>query len=489
MRFHGFSLLIFLLSQSYCQISIPGDHFNPIDKTDSTILNFYGSIKQPQEDGFKIVDPFTKASFNSHYARSYNDGPVWKGKGATLEAHFGFQGKKGKLSYTIYPVIYYSQNDSYPLATGSANLNPLNFQLAHRGGIDWVQRYGNEQFVAFHMGQSEIRYDLGKFVSSLSTQNYSWGPSRFNPILMSTQAGGFPHLRLGIKPFDLKIKNYNAGRAELNLMFGLLRESGYFDNDPDNDKRYFNSLSISYEPSFLKGLKFGFNKVLYKQTQYFEAEDILSPVYILESITREGNFGNDSFDQLASFTFEWVLPESNFRTYLEFALNDFSNVILEPDHTRGYTIGFEKRIPIEQKEVILQYEHTNLSSSSNFLYRATPSFFAHGVNRQGYTQNGQIIGAGIGVGANSDNLSISYLLEGNSYGVLFQRIESNKDFFLERIRDSDRRDQEYTTLFFYETDFEKYVFSLSAGYSYNFNRYFSNNRGNLSFSLGLRKKI
>jgi len=200
--------------------------------------------------------------------------------------------------------------------------------------------------------------------------------------------------------------------------------------------------------------------VLYKQTGFFEAEDVLSPFVILESITREGNFGNDSFDQLTSFTFEWVLPESDFRAYVEYALNDFSNVILEPDHTRAFTIGFEKRFQVKgDRDFVLLYEHTNLSSTSTALYRPTPSFFAHGANRQGYTNDGQVIGAGIGPGGNADNLSLTYVLENRSFGLLVQRIEANKDYFVDRILDGDRRDQEYTLQLFYERRLDNYVLS------------------------------
>ncbi len=485
--------LLLLYSDVISQISAPGDHFNPINKSDSTVLNFYGSIKIPSRNDFAWQDLNTKISYNSGYARSYNDGPVWTGKGATLETHVGFQGRRGKLSYSFYPVIFFAQNSSYDLVQQRGNLDPLNYQLTIGGGIDWVQMYGERAFLAFHPGQTEIRVDLGKFVGSLSTQNYSWGPSRFNPIMMSRQAGGFPHVRLGVKPFDFRVRGFDLGRLEYNMVYGLLQESDHFDTDPDNDLRYFNSFSLSYEPSFLDGFKIGLNKVLYKQTRYFEVGDLISPFYIIDDgIVDEVTLSvNDTFDQLASFTFEWNLKEADFRGFAEYAVNDFSGIIyIEPEHSRAITIGFEKNIATKNgKTVHLLYEHTNLTRSSSFLYRPEPPYYIHGVNRQGYTHNGQILGAGIGPGGNADNLLIEVQSQEKSVGLLFQRIESNKDWFIVNIQDKERHDQEYTTSFFYQKQLENFTLFGSFAISYNFNRYYQNNQENIAFSFGSRWKL
>jgi len=490
-------ILFFILSgfvfSSQSQIAVPGDHFNPINRNDTSVLYFYESFEQQKNNGFQWIDPFTKVSHNSHYARTYNDGPVWKGKGLTWETHAGFQGRIGKLSYTFYPVVFFSQNASYSLVEQRGNLNPLNYQHIIEGGVDWVQRYGDDTFFYFHPGQSEVRLDLGRFIGAVSTQNYSWGPSRFNPIMMSRQAGGFPHLRLGLKPFDFNIGKINIGKLEYNMIYGLLRESDHFDTNTENDRRYFNSFSLSYQPSFLKDFKVGINKVLYKQTRYFAAEDIISPFYIIDDgvVDEVALSVNDTFDQLASFTFEWNFREVGFRAFAEYAVNDFSGIIyIEPEHSRGLTIGFEKVIDLKDgRNVNILYEHTNLTRSSSFLYRPEPPYYIHGVNRQGYTHNGQILGAGIGPGANSDNLLVELIGEKKSMGLLFQRIESNKDWFIENIRDKERHDQEYTTSFFYQKELDRFVLVASAAVSYNFNRYYEGNQENIALSVGARWKL
>ncbi|CAN0263263.1 unnamed protein product, partial [Chrysoparadoxa australica] len=194
---HYYSFLIsILISCSVVgqSVYIPGDVFNRIDKyNDSTALNFYQSIGKSEDDSFNILPVYSKLSINTAYPRGYNDGPIWKGKGSTWELHGGFSLKKGALSFTFFPTIYYSQNSNFNLApNGNQNLRPERYKYG--SGIDFVQRFGFDPFVSFHPGQSEIRLSFSKFSSSISTLNYSTGPVKYHPKFLSRQGGGFPHL-------------------------------------------------------------------------------------------------------------------------------------------------------------------------------------------------------------------------------------------------------------------------------------------------------
>ena len=494
------SVLVFLSLTAVCgQIFIPG--IERIDKmADTTTLALYTSIDNQQQTELELLDPVVKMPFNSRYPRGYNDGPVWKGKGLTLETHVGIQGKKGKLSYTFMPAIFFSENLWY-LSTSDANesSNPFAYQFTNR--IDWVQRFGGKEYVGFHPGQSEIKVDWGKVSTSVSTQNYSLGPSVFNPILMSRQAGGFPHARIELEPQDLKIAKKNIGKVQANFIVGLLQESEYFDDDAENDQRFFNALSLAYSPSFLPELTLGFNKVLYKQTEFFELADLISTIYIVDDgeIAGGPTSGNDFFDQMASISMSWYLKESGFRAYAEFAKNDFTTdnqfrfFAIEPEHARAYTIGFEKKLRTKNDKVIrIAYEHTNLSKGQSFQkWRADPTWYTHNFNLQGYTQNGQLIGAGIGPGGNSDHLEISRISEKLTLGILFQRIEHNKDYFVANIRDLANHDMEYTFNFFAAKDLPKATWFAELAYSYNYNRSFVafDDQQNVYLSLGSRIKL
>ena len=482
-------------------ISVPGVYLYDFNKlNDTTKLAFYSSIREKPGQGFQWLDPFVKSTYNSGYVRSYDDGANWRGRGLNLEGYAGFQGKLGAFSYTFYPQVGFAQNMDTQLLTDliNQNRNPFNYQLDAR--IDWVQRYGSESFTYFHLGQSEISYDFGKVALSASTQNYEAGPSNFNQIILGRNAAGFPHSRISLEPIDLKIRKKDIGKIEANLIHGLLYESEYFDVDTENDNRYLTGLFVAYQPSFLKDLTLGFNRVMYKQTQYFDTGDLFSLFYNNDSdtLTSGRSTGNDAFDGIASFTLEWKLPNSGFRTYLEYARNDFTGSIrtslIEPEGgQRAYTIGFEKAIITPKGYVLyIQYEHTNLSRGPVIVYRSVDSsYYTHGVNRQGYTHNGQIIGAGIGPGGSSDNLGLKLIKNDSRIGLLVQRIEANRDYFHRNIQSAELHDQEYTGTIFFAKTKNNLEFIGEVGYSHNFNKYYVVRRNikNVFGSVGFSFKL
>ncbi len=490
MRFISLAILILFVSVlCEAQISVPGSLFENIDIAhDTTTLSFHKSVQLNYETKqLELLDPNIRASVNNYYPRGLNDGPVWKGKGLTTEIHAGFAGKLKALTFAFYPVIFYSQNLEQNL-TPNINVNalsPFGYQFG-RGRIDWVQRYGASSFVSLHPGQSEIKLQFGKFVTSLSTQNYSVGPSVYNPIILSRQGAGFPHLRIGSNPFDVSIKNVSLGTAEINFIAGFLKESDYFDGNDDNNKSYFNGLFLAYSPSFLKNLTIGFNKTLYKQTKRFSAQDLLSVITVLDTVGP-----NDQFDQLASATLEWKFPEVGFRAYAEFAYNDFGGYFrwIEPEHSRAYTIGFEKESQLQNKDIFtISYEHTNLSRNHTYLWRAEPTFYIHSVNRQGYTNQGQLLGAGIGPGSNSDMLVVKYNHQNSTIGLSGQRIETNKDYLVVNNKNS-LHDQEYSVGGYAKHQFKNANVFFEIIRSKNYYKYYTKTVGNLYLSIGASIRI
>lgn len=481
----------------FSQVFIPGDVHDPIDKLgDSTTLTFYSSVKPSTEDSFDWNDIFFKTSRNGEYARGYNDGPVWKGKGYTFELHSGFMGRKGKFSYSLNPVIFYAINDHFFIPDVQLSFHELGYPYSRK--IDWVQRYGDNSVVKLHPGQTEFRYDVGRFVASVGTQNYSVGPSNYNPIILSRQAGGFPHLRLGLKPTFLTSKK-NIAKIETNLLFGMLKESDYFDDDSDNDNRYFNGLFVAVSPAALPDLTIGFNKVLYKQSRYFQGRDLISTLFIIDTGVVDGDTlsPNDSFDQLASLSIEWKFPENGFRAYAEFAKNDFTSAgaglrptAVEPEHSRGYTIGFEKILKTKKgADLIITYEHTNLSVG-HAPWRPTPSFYAHTVNRQGYTHDGQILGAGIGPGGNSDHLGFRLKKADLSILFLLQRIERDRDYFVRNIRNSNAHDIEYSITGGAQWRYDRFDLFVEGVLSHNYSRnYGSEDLTNIGYAVGGRLRL
>jgi hypothetical protein len=98
-----------------------------------------------------------------------------------------------------------------------------------RACIDLPQRFGPDPLTEFHWGQSLIGLRRWGLVLAYGTANQWWGPARHNPLIMSTNAPGFPHLSLGT---DTGYR-VPGGWLDFTMLWGTLRESKWLDEDPE----------------------------------------------------------------------------------------------------------------------------------------------------------------------------------------------------------------------------------------------------------------
>lgn len=420
--------------------------------------------------------------FNSAYARGYNDGAVWKGKGLTSSLQGGFQGNKGVLSFTFAPIVFYSQNATFDLAEQRGNNNPFNYQFRNTR-IDYVQRYGDQSFTHFDWGQSEIRLIYKSFTLGISTQNITLGPAQQNPLILSNNAAGIPHLDIGTHtPIQTKI-----GRLEGKVYYGILPKSDYFLNGDRWNYRYWSGFSVAYSPSFLPDLTLGFNRAFYQKAADFSPVDLL--VFINNFDDTDGNPAiNDEFDQKGSITMRWLFPEVGFEAYAEYGKNDFGGKFwgTSPEHSRAYTLGFSKYVDIKNDNVLkLTYEHTSLDKPRNSLYRFNNSWYSHGIVSQGYTINGQLIGGGIGSGSVGDFFEAQYFFPKGRWAMSAQRVRFDDDYFFDNILDINRHDHEWTLNSRFSRFVGTYLIGIDLGVSFRQNQYFIANNDKTNISLGL----
>ncbi|MEQ9466213.1 MAG: capsule assembly Wzi family protein [Ekhidna sp.] len=455
--FFGFQINLF------SQVLIPGDLQNDIFKLitlendfedkpiviNPSILTYYDidsmsflgwerlifNTKQVGDRSFRVINPSASMSYNSEYARGLNDGAVWLGRGLNSSMNFGFTGRKGKFHYSFAPVVYYAQNKPYRIDSGPFDKNE--FQYPFNRGIDWVLRYGDNAFVDFWWGQSEVRFIEKNFTVGLSTQNFIWGPSQINPLLMSNNAPGIPHIDIGTAtPFRTK-----SGDWEFKVYWGVMQESDYFDEESDNDLRYLNAWTVGYRPSFMEGLSVGMTRIKYRDMPdggrlgfkdlftSFSTEVLEDP----DPIVPGGQ--NDVYDQMAAFTMRWAFPDKGFEFYIEYALNDFpgnlAGLLELPDRSRAYNLGFIKVKDLKNgAKLLLNYEHTTLANNQTQINNITPTYYAHSVVKQGYTNNGQIMGAADGPGANADLLRVNYYINSHIVGFSYHRTRHNDDYLV-----------------------------------------------------------
>jgi hypothetical protein len=413
--------------------------------------NWSGS---PDKATIRILPITLQSTWNSAYAKSMNNGAVWTGRGITQEVHAGFQMRYGRLDVTFQPVFTYVQNRYFDLPT-----NPI-FELEYEKSvysypfderIDYVIRYGDKPFFTAYSGQTDISLRLNPVRIGVSTQNTIVGPSHNNPILLSANGPGLPHLYIqSVKPFSTFI-----GEMHIKQMWGGMRESAYFDTNPDNNWRYFSGLFIGLQPKYFEGLQVGFNRTFMQNGQDFRfiSGDPIVTLYRFKSSWEREEVGdpNDAFDQIVSVTARWSIPQIGLEPYFEYARNDFGGGIFgaQPDHSRAYSLGFTKLFDLPEQSVLaMTAEITNTGANITSNARPPGSYYIHSVVDQGHTHLGQIIGSGMGPGgAFGYNFFLRRYNEKGMHGLVMQYMRINDDFY-----------------FLYFDDIERHDFEVSFGY-------------------------
>jgi len=199
-------------------------------------------------------------------------------------------------------------------------------------------------------------------------------------------------------------------------------------------------------------------------------------------VTPENPTGDDEHDQMLSLFGRWVLPESGFEVYWEWARNDhsweFRDLLLEPEHSQAYMLGLQKAVRLSGERIVtVRAELTHLEREPTYvLGRASPTYYAHHIVTQGYTQKGQIIGAGIGPGGNAQGLGVDYYAPWGRWQLMLQRDVRDQDAYFEWESANGGDSCCHNVLYHLGANAMKFVgdFDLGAGFivTREFQRYF-----------------
>lgn len=388
-----------------------------------------------QKDHFTLI-PFDLA-FDTYWRATRpgggNDGAIWQGRGFTTAWSAGLFLRYRFLSAAVRPQLIYTQNRSFALSrypTGASYSN-YTYPLAR---LDAPQRFGDHPFWTLDPGPSYIRADIHGWAAGISNENMWWSPALQNSILMSNNAPGFQHFFIETgQPKDIYI-----GKLKAKLIWGKLYESAYFDSVRTNNERYVTGAHIAFTPKPLPGLTLGINRIFYETIppegipagDLFQVFEALTKVHF---VTSGNGGGNDESDQLFSLFGRWVFPKSGFEIYGEWARNDHSwnwrDFFSEPGHSRAYTFGLQKTFSLPGRNLLaVNAELTQLEVSKTDRIRPVGSYYVHSRATQGYTNEGQLVGASIGPGANSQYLGGRWFFGRGRLKVWTQRIVYNNDF-------------------------------------------------------------
>ncbi|CAN5675496.1 hypothetical protein BH23GEM9_BH23GEM9_19010 [soil metagenome] len=364
--------------------------------------------------------------YNSEYPLNVNNGTVWAGAGLSGTLEGGADLRFGPVHASVYPIVTYQQNEEFPQREVSLSGRSPHIYAGHPGRIDWPQRHGDEAFWTIHPGQSSVWLEAVGAALGVSTENLWIGSAQRTPLMMSNTAPGFPHVFLGTaRPVHTPI-----GAFEAHTFWGQLRESDYFDNDPDNDRNLLVGTSLVWEPVFMRGLFLGAHRsyvVPFDQPDWSFLNYILEPFYDLR-----GNPPDDN--KLLSVFGRWVLPASRFEVYAEWGREDgwgeWVDLLREADHSQAFVLGLQKLTGTQERTFRWWAELAHLQHAAAVRGgRGTVTLYVHNEILQGYTNRGQLLGAWIGPGANSQIIGVDHIQSARSTGLAIERVRFDADAY------------------------------------------------------------
>ncbi len=387
------------------------------------------------------------AGFNSARPWGVNDGPRWQGRGANLFAQGGVALRWGRVSAALRPAAVWAANAEFPLSPLPVppGLSPWTYPTTSFTSIDWPQRFGPDPVQRVDLGESFVRAAIGPVAVGLSHETQWWGPGRRNAIAMTNTAPGFGHVYLAAaRPIRLPWIDV-AGRWS----WGRLTESRWFDAVDSNDLRLHTGAMVVLRPRAAPGVEFGASRVFVLDWRAGgpSARDlgaVFLPLEKRDLVTPGNPTGDDASDQMATLFARWVLPASGLELYGEWGRGDHGrdlrDVLVEPEHASAWLLGFQKTFVTGRDSVAraapeavrwrLGAELTLLGVGRPSFLRAPPSaFYVHHIVRQGYTQRGQLLGAGIGPGASQLMLGVDRFAPWGRVGAGFLRTVYDNDRF------------------------------------------------------------
>lgn len=412
--------------------------------------------------------------YNSKLPYEWNIAPMIPAKGYQSVVSAGVYATIGKhISLQVMPEFVYAENLEFEQLSQHLGTRAWADYYRFLNTSDIPAQMGTDTYRKLLPGQSSIRYNFRSFSAGISTENLWWGPGWRNSLIMSTNAPGFLHLTFNTtRPVHTSI-----GSFEGQVIGGKLEESnvlppriysidqyGNFLYQPKNHAwRYIAGMVLSWQPKWLKGLYLGISK-----SSYLYHTDITNP---LDVLPLQGFFGRartraektNKKSSMGSLFARYVMPAEQAEIYVEFGRKDISlmpwNIIQTEDYRRAYVAGFRKLFNTRgNAHIQFTAELTQMQAPTAELIREPDSWYTHRFVRQGYTNLGRVLGAGIGPGSNSQTMEVSWVKGLKRIGLRLERVRYNSDY--------------YYYAFEYLTDFRRHWVDLSTSFhaDWNFGR-------------------
>jgi hypothetical protein len=100
-------------------------------------------------------------------------------------------------------------------------------------------------------------------------------------------------------------------------------------------------------------------------------------------------------------------------------------------------------LPKHNNYISFTGEITQMSQSLDRIVRPAGAWYYHSQVKQGYTNNGQVIGAGIGSGGNLQSVELSWIKGFKQVGIRVERLVREKDYYDAAIGDYDTQNRNW----------------------------------------------
>jgi hypothetical protein len=400
---------------------------------------------------------------NSHHPYGWNDGAMIPAKGLQTLITMGVFAQYGIFSIQFSPEVILATNPQFE----TFNKNQYDVVFARYydiyNNIDLPVRFGTSAYARIFWGQSSLRLNFKSVSVGLSTENLWWGPGIRNSLLMSNTAPGFKHFTLNtLRPLKTAI-----GSFEGQVIAGSLSNSGFPPLEPDNkyfgtdlyvpkpnNWRYLSGIIITWQPKWVPGLFLGFDQSSQMYGKNLNGfKDYLPFFSSVKSSTAPDAPIDQNKDRRSSLFMRWLWQQEHAEIYFEWGHNNASNDLyqssLVPEDSRAYIFGIRKILPFnssKDENILIGIEVTQLQETSLLKISEGQEWYVSKSIRQGYTNNGEVLGAGIGPGANLQSVNISWVKGLKKLGLQFERYVHNNDFYLYAFGDSQNYSQHWVDL-------------------------------------------
>ena len=436
-------------------LEIENEVFN-IEEYSPTVLTFFKN-----KGKIKILPIDYNIEFNSHHPYNRNNGSMIPNRGYQHIISAGIYAEIGPLSIQLKPEHLFSQNKDFEgFGEGPNGHYPVIWAERYNlwNKIDMPERFGESSISKTFIGQSSIRLNFKRLSLGVSNENIWWGPSIRNSIMMSNHARGFKHITFNTtKPLKTKIGNF-----EWQVISGRLESSGYLPSNSDfqyagtniyvpkvnqlgetNDWRYLQGYTITFSPKWVSGLSVGFirwvqmySALVKGKYWWMDGSPTWFPAF--SNLFRKNDKSVDyesQTNQAAGFFFRWLWKDSKAEIYADFHYNDskenIRDLLLDSDHSRAVTVGLQKVFEINNDNYLFSWEWTQMEQTASRLLRNAKWWYMHEYTYDGYTNEGEVLGASIGPGSNSHFFALNRIRDKEKIGIAIEIIDHDNDFYHE----------------------------------------------------------